>query len=127
MAAVLFAPWSPSESDPFDRRKAAHLLRRSGFGAAPADIDRVMEQGLEASVEELFADPAEEDSELQGIRDSIAGSLIDVDDIGQAQTWWVHRMVRTRHPLREKLTLFWHGHFATSYMKVENARLMQQQ
>ena len=28
--------------------------------------------------------------------------------------WWLDRMVRSRHPLQEKLTLFWHDHFATS-------------
>ena len=36
-------------------------------------------------------------------------------------------MQRERFPLREKMTLFWHGHFATSFRKVENMRLMHQQ
>ena len=36
-------------------------------------------------------------------------------------------MVTTRVPLREKLTLFWHGHFATSYEKVEDPALMHRQ
>ena len=30
-------------------------------------------------------------------------------------------------PLREKLALFWHGHFATGYQKVDSPRLMLQQ
>ena len=33
-------------------------------------------------------------------------------------------MLHTAHPLREKLTLFWHNHFATSNAKVQNARYM---
>ena len=33
-------------------------------------------------------------------------------------------MLHTPHPLREKLTLFWHNHFATSIAKVRAARLM---
>src|ERR1043166_3227492 len=33
-------------------------------------------------------------------------------------------MLNTAHPLREKMTLFWHNHFATSNVKVQNARYM---
>jgi uncharacterized protein (DUF1800 family) len=36
-------------------------------------------------------------------------------------------MLTTRTPLREKLTLFWHGHFATSFHKVEELYLMHRQ
>src|SRR5665213_1564611 len=35
-----------------------------------------------------------------------------------AQLWWLDRMLRTQRPLHEKMTLFWHGHFATSVQKV---------
>jgi uncharacterized protein (DUF1800 family) len=38
--------------------------------------------------------------------------------------WWIYRILHTHHPLREKMTLFWHNHFATSLAKVQNARLM---
>jgi len=38
--------------------------------------------------------------------------------IQEAQHWWFRRMLLTRAPLREKLTLFWHDHFATSHQKV---------
>lgn len=41
--------------------------------------------------------------------------------------WWLTRMYRTEHPLREKMTLFWHGHFATSIQKVKEPRLMLEQ
>ena len=33
-------------------------------------------------------------------------------------------MLYSPHPLREKLTLFWHGHFATANYKVADMRLM---
>jgi len=36
--------------------------------------------------------------------------------------WWVDRMVRTPRPLEEKLTLFWHGHFATGEEKLRDYR-----
>src|SRR5207244_13318353 len=38
--------------------------------------------------------------------------------------WWLERMVTGPRPLQEKLTLFWHGHFATSTQKVRDAYFM---
>jgi uncharacterized protein (DUF1800 family) len=38
--------------------------------------------------------------------------------------WWLERMAKGPRPLQEKLTLFWHGHFATSVQKVKDAYLM---
>jgi uncharacterized protein (DUF1800 family) len=38
--------------------------------------------------------------------------------------WWLDRMVVTGAPLTERLTWFWHGHFATSVQKVRDPRLM---
>ena len=37
------------------------------------------------------------------------------------QLWWLDRMLRTNRPLVEKMTLFWHGHFATAITKVPAA------
>lgn len=39
-------------------------------------------------------------------------------------TWWALRMMMTRRPLQEKMTLFWHNHFATSASKVTAPMLM---
>src|SRR5207247_1390026 len=38
--------------------------------------------------------------------------------------WWLERMAKAPRPLQEKLTLFWHGHFATSVQKVKDAYFM---
>lgn len=38
--------------------------------------------------------------------------------------WWLKRMAQSPRPLQEKLTLFWHGHFATSVQKVKATYLM---
>ncbi|GJM18671.1 MAG: hypothetical protein DHS20C14_08840 [Phycisphaeraceae bacterium] len=35
--------------------------------------------------------------------------------------WWLGRMIETPRPLEEKMTLFWHGHFATGYRTIENS------
>ena len=36
--------------------------------------------------------------------------------------WWANRMLITKRPLEEKMTLFWHGHFATNEEKVRDYR-----
>jgi len=36
--------------------------------------------------------------------------------------WWGNRMLATRHPLEEKMALFWHGHFAVNEAKVRDYR-----
>jgi len=40
--------------------------------------------------------------------------------------WWAGRMLRSPHPLQEKMALFWHGHFAVSESKVRDYRKHQQ-
>lgn len=45
----------------------------------------------------------------------------DRQQVREMQKWWLIRMIRTPKPLEEKLTLFWHGHFATSYRTIENS------
>lgn len=45
----------------------------------------------------------------------------------ETSAWWLKRMARGPHPLQEKLTLFWHGHFTTSARDERSAWLMWQQ
>lgn len=51
----------------------------------------------------------------------------DRRQIRQVQQWWLTRMIESPRPLEEKLTLFWHGHFATSYRTIENSYHMYMQ
>jgi uncharacterized protein (DUF1800 family) len=45
----------------------------------------------------------------------------DRQQMSRLQHWWLKRMIETPRPLEEKMTLFWHGHFATSYRTIENS------
>lgn len=45
----------------------------------------------------------------------------DRRQIREMQRWWLTRMIETSRPLEEKMSLFWHGHFATSYRTIENS------
>jgi uncharacterized protein (DUF1800 family) len=45
----------------------------------------------------------------------------DRQQMRRIQHWWLKRMIETPRPLEEKMTLFWHGHFATSYRTIEDS------
>jgi Protein of unknown function (DUF1800) len=65
---------------------------------------------------------------LQPIVDKFFYSLIaNGIETQRLGLWWANRMLKTRHPLEEKLTLFWHGHFATGENKVRDYRMMLRQ
>ena len=46
------------------------------------------------------------------------------ENILDLRRWWLERMMTGPAPLLEKMTLFWHGHFATSVQKVKDAYWM---
>ncbi len=45
----------------------------------------------------------------------------DRRQMAEIQKWWLKRMIETPRPLEEKMTLFWHGHFATGYRAIEDS------
>lgn len=50
------------------------------------------------------------------------------NDLGrEAEEWWMGKILKTRAPLREKMTLFWHDHFATSFQKVKQPPMLIRQ
>src|SRR4029077_7619102 len=53
--------------------------------------------------------------------------ILKTNDPWQAKALWMYRMRFSPHRLRERMTLFWHNHFATSNSKVRSLKLMQQQ
>lgn len=127
MAGKFFEAYIPSAAEPFDARRAAHLLRRAGFGAAPGEVAAAVHKGLEETIDDLFAGADDEEQEFERTFNAIGGRFVNAGDGGVCQGWWLYRMLTTRVPLREKLALFWHGHFATSIHKVGDTQLMLQQ
>jgi uncharacterized protein (DUF1800 family) len=51
----------------------------------------------------------------------------DRQQMGRIQEWWLQKMIESPRPLEEKLTLFWHGHFATGYRSIEDSYHMFRQ
>ncbi len=128
---------------PWSKTLAAHLLNRAGFGGLPADIDHAAKAGLDKSVdalvdfdkiEEVVAPPTLPDNpanlrDVRKLSEEEKKKLFrsNREAIEDIRGWWIGRMLRTQRPLQEKLTVFWHGHFATSANDVKNARHMYAQ
>jgi uncharacterized protein (DUF1800 family) len=167
LSSITASDWS------YDR--AAHLIERAGFGATPAEIERlaamtpqqavarlVNYESIDASALAPFDEsgiwdpgmdpfppsraeavrlarergeglgekmlPVGTQRRLQPVVDkffySLTANQIETQRLG---LWWADRMLATPRPLEEKLTLFWHGHFATGENKVRDYRMMLRQ
>jgi uncharacterized protein (DUF1800 family) len=108
-----------------ERGRIAHLLRRAGFGANPSELDAAVARGFDATLDGLLNPTDDHDA----ADDDLSQISFDLTKLNDAQRWWLVRMRYTSRPLVEKMTLFWHGHFATAVSKVgvQNLDLMRQQ
>ena len=124
-------PWAiytPNAADPWDRKKAGHLFRRAGFGATASELSRAVADGPEDTISRLLKG-GKPDADFEATSKFMATltSLPDSSPGIRLAAWWLYRILHNPHPLREKLALFWHNHFATSVAKVLKARLMKAQ
>ncbi len=115
-----------STSSTAEAKKLAHLLRRAGFGARPAEWAQWQKLGL-ANATEALLNPERTPDSLEAVAQAIQGDYIDEDNLDSLRNWWLFRMVHTKRPLEEKMTLFWHNHFATANFKVDRPAWMWQQ
>src|ERR1017187_4254166 len=130
--AWAWKPFEPSTTRPWNLSTVAHLHRRAGFAPAWSVLKRDLNDGPSVSVERLLkgepssavGTPA---AEFESTLDTMAAQLAPSADLTRIQSIWLYRMIFTPHPLRERMTLFWHNHFATSNVKVQSPLLMQRQ
>ncbi len=120
---IAWRPYEPTASSPWTHARAAHLFRRAGFGASPAELDAAARDTPVSAVERLFS-PGSEAASFASAADQLATTAATGGGSKQLAAAWVYRLLGTPDPLREKLTLFWHGHFTSSADKVTDARLM---
>lgn len=111
---------------PLDRQYE-HLLRRAGFGARSDELDTFRQLSIRGAVDLLTTFEDVPDNVDQRIGQpgyasmTIRGMFSPRTVITDARQRWLFRMVHTNRPLQEKMTLFWHNHFATAYSKVAGA------
>src|SRR5688572_27790194 len=127
-----WAPWQPSATDPWSPKWAAHLYRRAGFGPTRGELREAVSAGLEPTLDKLFAAPTEPRKREPVVYGPppINRTTGMADATGQAailRAAWVGRLIDGTEPLREKLALFWHNHFATGIQKVNDGALMERQ
>jgi uncharacterized protein (DUF1800 family) len=123
------------------------LFDRLGFGPRPGELADAVSAGFEATAKTLLnptsasADPGVAETPEPDLGPEVVRPPAAQGDtaarrqataaIGTQETtlagWWLDRMVAVRSPLVERMTWFWHGHFATSEQKVRGPRLMQRQ
>ena len=138
---------SPLPVERWDDRAAAHLLNRAAFGATPEEIAVTKAKGLAGAVLDLIEprvsalpfDPPDwaHPRDLRSLRQEARMAKqngdttkirevrkTEADEILDLRRWWMARMATTAAPLLEKMTLFWHGHFATSVEKVKDGYWM---
>lgn len=104
-----------------ESQKIAHLLRRFGLGASLAELDFYAKGGLSGAIDQLL-NPTHDDGFTLDVM-----SLADEQrrlNIRQIQAHLLLRLLVSRHPLRERMFLFWHDHFATSAEKVMSPPMM---
>jgi uncharacterized protein (DUF1800 family) len=106
-------------------RQIIHLYNRAGFGIHPGNVENRKEKSMESLVDDLFEDSKEwtDLKEFEDIRrnsKAVGGLKIlkmvlkSKSDLGILNLKWMNKMASDKAQLREKMTFFWHNHFATS-------------
>ncbi len=121
--AWAWAPWQAEVNEPWNTARAAHLLRRAAWGASPAGLQEAADAGLERVLDRLFDVQANPPAFRQA-SDQLAQASLSAGDSKGLAVWWLREMLETQTPLREKMTVFWHGHFATGADKVKEPQVM---
>jgi uncharacterized protein (DUF1800 family) len=122
-----------------DWKKLKHLYLRAGFGLRPEQSFHFQQQADWATELEKLLSP----THPEDIPDALANFETERDEVMEADGMgsqvprqktkeltlfvnsnWVRHMATTQHPLLEKMTLFWHGHFAC-HSKLPHLAAMQ--
>jgi uncharacterized protein (DUF1800 family) len=122
-------------SGPFGTDLLLHLLRRTMFGAARADVNVLKGQGMVQVVDQLLAVPPAEASapllyatatnETTPVGSTWINATTNDNSGGRyasLKAWWLNLMLNQPISIREKMVLFWHNHFVTATGTVGDPR-----
>lgn len=124
------------------KNEVVHLLKRTMFGATLTDIEYFSQKTMEECVDELLTitsplpDPPlkDYDAGVAAMPDTDVDAWTtwiysqnndgDVGELrkGALKRWWIGLMINQHRNIREKMTLFWHNHFATEMASSQNAK-----
>ena len=145
-------PYFPFGSNPWNAEKVAHLFRRAAFGASWGTVQDAVKASPSIVIPQLLTggsrirensggrqrdgriltnsatiDGGEGERKFEEEYAQLREEVVRSGSPQQFKALWIYRMLYSPHPLRERMTLFWHNHFATSNAKVGNLALMQRQ
>ncbi len=116
-----------------ERDAVRRLLQRLGLGPRRGEVDTATAAGFAATLDALTAPGPDAGAAATPLPtfapiDRKAKDPASLQQVRQQRTqlvtWWLDRMAAADRPLPERLTWFWHGHFATSIQKVRYPGLM---
>ena len=99
-------PFQPTNDNPFDSRKVAHLLRRATFGGTTKQLVDLEQQGLDAAIETLLAPKGADSFDAEA--DAMIRTSLVLGNTDSLVDWWLYRMLADPYAVREKATFFWH-------------------
>jgi hypothetical protein len=99
---------------------AGHLLRRAGFGAQPGEAEQLAGRTRLDVVQQMLGTKTRRSAPPSGRND-------DFDNFRKMQRWWLTQMRSPKWRLHEKLALFWHDHFPSSYQVVFDLKWLSRQ
>lgn len=112
------------------------LVQRVGLGPRPGELDAAAGfdatlDGLVAATADAIVAPSFPPTPARAGKNDLAARRAQrrqqADQGRQLVAWWLDRMAAVAAPYPERMTWFWHGHFATSIQKVRYATLMYAQ
>jgi uncharacterized protein (DUF1800 family) len=118
------------------RLETSRLMQRFGFGPRPGEYAKALKDGVAATRAKVLTVPAVDAGaatvlvpEITNIGKRPAANSAEIVPYSialryqnqQLVLWWLDRMAMSDHGLTEKMTWFWHGHWATSVGKVNFA------
>ena len=108
-------------TQPLTLQGAAHLLRRTSFGATEAQIRALAGKTPQAAAAGLLTFPASTlDTPFKPLEAATPAAAIKLMEAG-----WLREMVLTPYPLRERLALMWSNHFVIATDKVKNVSALE--
>ena len=132
MAAILLYSSDMNEQ----RLETSRLLQRFGFGPRPGEYAKALKSGVEATRTKVLTVPAVDagaarvvEPEITDLGKRPAANSPEIVPFSiamryqsqQMTLWWLDRMALSDHGLTERMTWFWHGHWATSIQKLNYA------
>jgi uncharacterized protein (DUF1800 family) len=89
-------------------------------------VEQRANRGYETTVEELISPMEQPDLDMALLQRYFV-EWLEMNALEVNQAYMTYRMINTKRPLQEKMTLFWHGIFCTGNSKCEHGRQIQEQ